>query len=265
MNLNHTMRSEMTKGPAGIRLQRVLAEAGVASRRACEELIAAGRVAVNGSTVQIQGVRVDPARDAISVDGVPIPTRPGLVHLAVNKPRGVLTTMHDPAGRPCVGDLVRDQPTRLFHVGRLDFDTEGLLLLTNDGPMAQRLLHPHLGLPKVYLAEVRGAPPRDVGRRLRDGVELSDGLATAERFRVVDRLGKHTLVELTVREGRNRLVRRMLSAVDLPVQRLVRTQVGPVRLGEMRPGRIRALNATEVRGLYAATTQSPLDDLSTRR
>jgi 23S rRNA pseudouridine2605 synthase len=240
----------------GVRLQRVLAEAGIASRRASEELIAAGRVAVNGAVVTVQGTRVDPSRDAISVDGVPIPTRPGLVHLAVNKPLGLLSTMQDPSGRPCVGDLVRDRATRLFHVGRLDADTEGLLLLTNDGSLAQRLMHPAYELPKVYLAEVHGVPARDVGRRLRAGVPLSDGTGVADGFRVIDRVGNTTLVELTVHEGRNRLVRRMLAAVDLPVQRLVRTQVGPVRLGEMRPGRIRALNTEEVRGLYAATSSS---------
>jgi 23S rRNA pseudouridine2605 synthase len=238
----------------GIRLQRVLAEAGVGSRRACEEVIGAGRVSVNGSVVAVQGMRVDPARDAITVDGVPIPTRPGLVHLAVNKPIGVVSTMSDQAGRPCVGDLVRDRDIRLFHVGRLDADTEGLLLLTNDGPLAQRLSHPGYGLSKVYLAEVRGIPARDLGRRLRDGVALDDGTASAERFRVVDRVGNNTLVELTVREGRNRMVRRLLAAVELPVQRLVRTQVGPVRLGEMRPGRMRALSQPEVQALYAATT-----------
>src|SRR5205814_1214764 len=138
-------------------------------------------------------------------------------------------------------------------VGRLDADTEGLLLLTNDGPLAQRLQHPAFQLAKVYLAEVRGVPGRDVGRRLRAGVALEDGMATADRFRVIDRVGNNTLLELTVHEGRNRIVRRMLTAVELPVQRLVRTQVGPVRLGEMKPGRLRRLSPTEVQGLYAAT------------
>jgi pseudouridine synthase len=238
---------------SGIRLQRALANAGMGSRRACEELIDAGRVAVNGAVVQVQGTRVDPLRDAIAVDGVRIPARPGLLHLAINKPLGVVSTMSDPAGRPCVGDFVRDRDVRLFHVGRLDGDTEGLLLLTNDGVLSQRLAHPGFGLPKVYLAEVRGAPARDVGRRLRQGVALEDGPATADRFRIVDRVGGNALVEVTVHEGRNRMVRRMLAAVGLPVQRLVRTQVGPVRLGELRPGRVRALNSQEVRSLYAAT------------
>jgi len=241
---------------AGIRLQRVLAAAGLGSRRSCEELIAAGRVAVNGSVVREQGVRVDPARDAVSLDGVPVPTRQGLQYFALNKPGGMLTTMEDPQGRPCIGDLVRDRNTRLFHVGRLDADTEGLLLLTNDGSLAQRLQHPSFGLPKVYLAEVRGVPGRDVGKQLRAGVDLDDGPAQADNFRVIDRLGGATLVEVTVHEGRNHIVRRMLAAVGLPVQRLVRTQVGPVRLGELRPGRLRALGRDEVRALYAHT-QTP--------
>ncbi|MFL6240444.1 MAG: pseudouridine synthase [Actinomycetes bacterium] len=242
-----------SQSSAGIRLQRVIADAGVASRRAAEDMIAAGRVAVNGHLVTRQGVRVDPSADRIEVDGVPVPTRAGLVHLAVNKPRGMLTTMADPRGRPCVGDLVRERAARLFHVGRLDAETEGLLVLTNDGALAQRLQHPSFGLPKVYLAEVRGVPARDVGKQLRAGLELSDGPARADGFRVVDRLGGTTLVEVTLHEGRNRIVRRLLAQVDLPVQRLVRTQVGPVRLGELRPGRLRALSGPEVRSLYAAT------------
>jgi 23S rRNA pseudouridine2605 synthase len=233
-----------------IRLQRVLAAAGVGSRRACEELIAAGRVSVNGAVVRTLGTRVDPNRAAIRVDGVRVATGAGLVHLALNKPRGVLTTMSDPAGRPCVGDLVRDRSVRLFHVGRLDADSEGLLLLTNDGALAQRLQHPSFGVPKTYLAEVKGNPPRDLGRRLRAGVRLADGPAAADRVRVVDRVDNHAIVEVTVREGRNRLVRRMLAAVDLPVQRLVRTMVGPVRLGELRPGRTRRLTQPEISGLY---------------
>jgi 23S rRNA pseudouridine2605 synthase len=241
---------------AGLRLQRVLAAAGYGSRRHCEELIAAGRVAVNGEVVVRQGVRVDPAADRITVDGVPVPARPDFVYLAVNKPTGMLTTMHDPAGRPCIGDLLGDREDRLFHVGRLDADTEGLLVLTNDGTLAQRLAHPSYGLPKVYLAEVRGVPARNLGRQLRTGIDLDDGLARVDRFRVVDRVGSNTLVEVTLHEGRNRIVRRLLRAAGLPVQRLVRTEVGPIRLGELRPGRTRVLGAAEVRALYAATEKS---------
>jgi 23S rRNA pseudouridine2605 synthase len=241
-----------TEPPQGIRLQRVLAAAGVGSRRACEQLIEAGRVAVNGEPVLVQGLRIDPTRDTVTVDGDPIPTRGDLTYLAVNKPVGMVSTMTDPAGRPCVGDLVRERSIRLFHVGRLDADSEGLLLLTNDGDLAQRMQHPSFGVAKVYLAEVGGVPARDVGRRLRAGVPLEDGVASADDFRVVDRVGNTTLVEVTVHEGRNRLVRRMLATVGLPVQRLVRTQMGPVRLGELRPGRTRTLGAAEVRSLYAA-------------
>ena len=237
----------------GIRLQRVLAAAGIGSRRACEVLIDEGRVAVNGRQVQEQGLRVDPARDTVTVDGDPIPTRTGHVYLAVNKPAGVVSTMSDPNGRPCLGDIVRERSARLFHVGRLDAETEGLLILTNDGDLAQRMQHPSFRLPKVYLAEVAGVPGRNVGRRLREGLDLADGLARADSFRVIDRVGNSTLLEVTVHEGRNRLVRRMLAEVELPVQRLVRTQLGPIRLGELRPGRTRVLNSAEVRGLYAAT------------
>lgn len=235
-----------------MRLQRILADAGLGSRRACEELIAAGRVTVNGTRVDRQGNRVDPAQDTIAVDGWPVPTRHGLLYLAVHKPAGMLTAMVDLRGRPCVGDLVRDRRDRLFHIGRLDAETEGLLLMTNDGALAHRLLHPAYEVSKVYLAEVRGQPSRGVGRRLQEGVELSDGLAKVDRFRVVDRAGGATLVEVTLHEGRNRLVRRLLAAVDLPVHRLVRTQIGPVRLGNLRPGRVRSLLTTEVRGLQEA-------------
>jgi 23S rRNA pseudouridine2605 synthase len=247
------MSIEHPSANSGIRLQRVLASAGIGSRRACEALIETGRVAVNGRQVQVQGLRVDPARDTVTVDGTPIPTRAGLTYLAVNKPVGMVSTMTDPEGRPCLGDVVRDRSARLFHVGRLDAETEGLLLLTNDGDLAQRMQHPSFGLPKVYLAEVSGVPARDVGRRLREGVSLADGPARADRFRVVDRVGNSTLLEVTVHEGRNRLVRRMLAAVELPVQRLVRTQLGPIRLGELRPGRTRVLSTAEVQGLYATT------------
>ena len=247
--------SNETTPERGIRLQRALAAAGIGSRRACEALIEEGRVAVNGQPVLKQGLRIDPGRDSVTVDGTPVPTRADLRYVVVNKPAGMVSTMTDPEGRPCVGDIVRDHSTRFFHVGRLDSETEGLLLLTNDGDLAQRMQHPSFGLPKVYLAEVAGVPARDVGRRLKEGVDLEDGPARADHFRVVDRVGNSTLLEVTVHEGRNRMVRRLLAAVGLPVQRLVRTQVGPIRLGELRPGRTRVLSAAEVQGLYAATTK----------
>ena len=236
----------------GIRLQKVLASAGIGSRRACEELIDAGRVSVDGRVVREQGMRVDPARSVIHVDGERVPTASDLIVLALNKPFGVLSTMNDEQGRPCVGDLVADRTERLFHVGRLDADTEGLLLLTNDGELAQRLTHPSHGVMKTNLATVPGIVKRDVGRRLREGIELEDGLASVDSFRVVQALPGRALVELTIHEGRKHVVRRLLEAVDHPVEQLVRTQVGPIPLGELRPGRLRAITGPELGSLYTA-------------
>jgi 23S rRNA pseudouridine2605 synthase len=234
----------------GVRLQKVLAQAGLGSRRACEQLIAEGRVEVDGRVVTEQGVRVDPGRQVIRVDGSRIVTAPGLVHLALNKPVGVVSTMTDPQGRPCLGDYVGDRRDRLFHVGRLDADTEGLILLTNDGELAHRLAHPRYQVAKTYLAEVSGPIARDVGRRLRAGVDLEDGPARADSFRVVGSTRNRVLVELVVHEGRNRIVRRLLAAVGHPAQRLVRTRIGPVALGSLRPGKLRALSRDELSSLY---------------
>ena len=229
----------------GIRLQKVLATAGIASRRAAEELITAGRVSVDGTVVRTQGMRVDPTRVVIRVDGERIPTAPGVVYLALNKPLGTVSTMQDPEGRPCVGDMVADRPERLFHVGRLDIDTEGLLLVTNDGEAAHRLAHPSFEVPKVYRAVVSGPVAKDVGRRLRAGVELEDGPAAVDDFRLVDQSGGEAQVEVTVHLGRTRIVRRLLAEVGLPVRRLVRLQFGPVRLGRLRPGGVRLLTRHE--------------------
>lgn len=245
-------RSRTPDTGEGVRLQKVLAAAGLGSRRACEELIAAGRVEVDGTRVRTQGLRVNPARAVVRVDGARIPTAPGLVHLALNKPRGVLSTMRDPHGRPCVGDLVVERTERLFHVGRLDADTEGLLLLTNDGALAHRLAHPSHGVEKTYLAEVPGPVPRGLGSRLRGGVTLEDGPVTVHRFRVVGGVGSRVMVELVLHEGRNHLVRRLLAEVGHPVSRLVRTKVGPVPLGDLRPGGLRRLSTGEVSRLYTA-------------
>ncbi len=230
----------------------MLADAGVGSRRACEQLIAAGRVEVNGAVVHALGTRVDPTSDLLRVDGVLVASRPGLVHLAVNKPRGVLSTMSDERGRPCLGDLVAGRAERLYHVGRLDADTEGLILLTNDGSLAHRLMHPSFGVPKTYLAEVAGPLRRGLARRLRAGVELDDGLVRVDAFRVVGSAGGRVQVELVLHEGRKHVVRRLLAAVGHPVQRLVRTAIGPIPLGGMRPGVVRALSVQEVRALHAA-------------
>jgi len=237
----------------GIRLQKVLAAAGLGSRRACEALIEAGRVSVNDALVTEQGRRVDPATDVIRVDTMRINTAPGLVYLALNKPRDYVTAMSDPEGRPTVGDLVADRPERLFHVGRLDAETEGLLLLTNDGELAHRLAHPSYEVPKTYLAEIASPVPRDLGKRLKAGVELTDGVATADAFRVLGQAGGRAQVEVVLHEGRKHVVRRMLDAVDRPVSRLVRVAIGPVRLGVQRPGALRPLTSKELGQLYELT------------
>jgi len=235
----------------GIRLQKVLAAAGVGSRRACEELIAAGRVTVDGAVVTTQGLRVDPVRAVVTVDGGRISVNADLVHLVLNKPRGVVSTMSDEQGRPSVGDFVR-QPG-LFHVGRLDADSEGLLLLTNDGELAHRLAHPSYEVLKTYLAEIAAPVPRDLGKRLKAGVELTDGVATADAFRVLGQAGGRAQVEVVLHEGRKHVVRRMLEAVDRPVSRLVRVAIGPVRLGVQRPGSLRPLTSKELGQLYELT------------
>jgi 23S rRNA pseudouridine2605 synthase len=236
----------------GIRLQKVLAAAGMGSRRACEELIEEGRVSVDGETVLEQGRRVDPEVAVIRVDGMRVSTSSTQVYFALNKPKGMVSAMSDPEGRPSVGDLVRDRKERLFHVGRLDADTEGLLLLTNDGELAHRLSHPSFGVPKTYLAEIIGPVGRDVGKRLRAGVLLDDGPVKVDQFRLVDSAANRVLVELVLHEGRKHVVRRLLAEVGHPVQSLVRTAVGPVRLGSQRSGKLRPLTSQEVAALYAA-------------
>jgi 23S rRNA pseudouridine2605 synthase len=238
--------------PGGVRLQKVLAAAGVGSRRHCEEMIGDGRVEVDGEVVRRFGARVDPQRQVIRVDGRRIPAREDLVYMALNKPAGVLTTMSDARGRPTIADYLGDRTERLFHVGRLDYDTEGLMLLMNDGELAHRLAHPRYGVLKTYLADVAGPLPRDLGRQLITGVELEDGVASADRFRVVERAGDRALVEITLHEGRKHIVRRMLAETGHPVSRLVRTHVGPVALGSLRPGTTRRLSTTEIGELYAA-------------
>jgi 23S rRNA pseudouridine2605 synthase len=245
-------RDSLTDVPDGVRLQKILAEAGIGSRRHCEELIGAGRVEVDGETVRRFGARVDPDRQVIRVDGRRIPSRPGLVYLAFNKPPNVLTAMSDPRGRRTVADFLGDRPERLFHIGRLDYDTEGLMLLTNDGELAHRLAHPSFEVAKTYLADVPGPVPKDVGRRLATGIELDDGVATADRFRVVETSGRRALVQITLHEGRKHVVRRMLAAAGHPVSRLVRTDVGPIRLGNLKPGTSRELTTREIGELYAA-------------
>jgi 23S rRNA pseudouridine2605 synthase len=245
-------RDDLTDVPGGVRLQKVLAAAGVGSRRHCEELIGAGRVEVDGQTVRRFGARVDPEHQVIRVDGKRIPSRQDVVYLAFNKPPKVLTAMSDDRGRRTITDFLGDRAQRLFHVGRLDYDTEGLMLLTNDGELAHRLAHPSYEVAKTYLADVPGPVPRDVGRRLATGIELDDGVAVADRFRVLEQSGSRALVEITLHEGRKHIVRRMLAEAGHPVSRLVRTTVGPIRLGNLRPGTTRDLTTKEIGELYAA-------------
>ncbi|MCX6431687.1 MAG: pseudouridine synthase [Actinobacteria bacterium] len=235
-----------------IRLQKVLATAGIGSRRACEALIEQGRVEVDGKLVTEQGMRVDPRTAVVRVDGERVPTAPDTAVYAFNKPRGVISTMSDDEGRPCVGDWVAGRTERLFHVGRLDAETEGLLLLTNDGELANRLGHPSYEVDKTYVATVRGQVPPQALRALREGVELEDGFAQVDAARIMQKAPDRTLVELVIHEGRNRIVRRMMEEVGYPVTELVRTRIGPVHLGQQRPGIIRAITGKELRELYTA-------------
>jgi 23S rRNA pseudouridine2605 synthase len=238
--------------PDGVRLQKLLAAAGVGSRRTCENLITAGRVVVDGHLVTELGVRIDPNTQTVHVDGSRVQLDESRVYLAFNKPLGVVSTMSDDLGRPCVGDFVSNRKERLFHVGRLDADTEGLLLLTNDGELAHRLQHPSYGVLKTYLAQIPGPVPRDLGKRLREGIELEDGPVKIDSFKLVDSAPGKALVEVQLHEGRKHIVRRLLEAVGYPVITLVRTDVGPIRLGDLRSGRMRSLNRPEIGQLYSA-------------
>ncbi|WP_062215051.1 pseudouridine synthase [Streptomyces sp. NBRC 109706] len=231
--------------PEGERLQKVLARAGLGSRRTCEELIDQSRVEVNGEIVTSQGRRVDPETDEIKVDGLTVASQ-SYLFFALNKPAGVVSSMEDPDGRQCLGDYVQNRETRLFHVGRLDTETEGLILLTNHGELAHRLTHPKYGVRKTYLAAIQGPIPRDLGKRLKSGVELEDGYAKADHFRVVENTGRNYLVEVALHEGRKHIVRRMLAEVGFPVDRLVRTGFGPIVLGDQKSGWLRRMTNTEV-------------------
>ena len=235
----------------GVRLQKVLSQAGIGSRRACEALIDQGRVSVNGHKVREQGVRVNPELDVIHVDGERVPTKSDTVVYAMNKPKGVLTTMSDDQGRPCVGDYFVDRSTRVFHVGRLDADTEGLLLLTNDGELSNRLTHPKYAVDKTYIATVREISNQALGA-LTLGVELDDGPAAANSARIISRTKNAVMIELVIHEGRNRIVRRMFDAVEAPVTALARTRFGPIHLGQQKPGSIRPITGPELRSLYTA-------------
>jgi 23S rRNA pseudouridine2605 synthase len=238
---------------SGERLQKVLARTGVGSRRVCEDLIVDGRVTVNGE-VPVLGRRVDTAIDVIELDGVPLPVRPGLVHYLVNKPAGVVSTAEDTHGRPTVVGLVPAEP-RVYPVGRLDMDSEGLIIVTNDGELTHRLTHPSYGVPKEYLVQVEGEPAPGAIRSLREGVDLEDGPTAPARVAVV----APSLLRMVIHEGRNRQVRRMCDTVGHPVVRLVRTRIGPLADPSLTPGSYRPLTFDEVRGLAAAAL--PADDI----
>jgi 23S rRNA pseudouridine2605 synthase len=238
--------------PEGVRLQKVLAGAGLGSRRACEEIIAAGRVTVNGDKVRELGTRVDPRTAVIHVDGLRVQLDDSIVTLALNKPEGVVSTMDDEFDRPSLAQYVEDRPERLFHVGRLDAETSGLLLLTNDGELAHRLTHPSYEVLKTYLATVEGRVPRGLGKQLQAGVELEDGPVQVDSFTVKEVLADQSLVEVVLHEGRNHIVRRLMAEVGHPVLKLVRTRIGPVALGNLRPGRTRVIAGTELGTLMKA-------------
>jgi 23S rRNA pseudouridine2605 synthase len=246
------MSEDEPQSPAGSqlpRLQKVLAEAGVASRRACETLISEGRVEVDGAVVTRLGTRVDPDIAVIRVDGRRVPVAAAKTYLVVNKPRGVVSSMADEDGRRDLRSLLGDRPERLFHVGRLDTDTEGLLVVTNDGEFAHRMAHPSFELTKTYVAQVDGVVGRATVRQVLEGVTLDDGSVKPDGFRVVDTSGGRSMVEVVLHEGRNHIVRRLLAQVGHPVRRLSRTAVGPITLGGLRPGGVRQLTAEELGAL----------------
>ena len=246
------MREIETDDEGLVRLQKLLAQSGVASRRKCEELMLAGLVEVDGEVVTRLGTKVDPRTARVRVQGRRLPPITDHVYLVLNKPKGVVSTMSDPEGRPSLQEYVGDREARLFHVGRLDQDTEGLILLTNDGDLAHRLSHPSFGVEKTYLAEVTGPVARDVGKRLKQGVELEDGLVQVDSFRLVSQVGSRVMVEVKLHEGRKHVVRRMLTEVGHPVTQLVRTDLGPISLGNLKPGKQRKLSQQEIGALYRA-------------
>jgi 23S rRNA pseudouridine2605 synthase len=236
-----------------IRLQKLLALAGVASRRGSEILMLNGEVEVNGEVVTRLGTKVDPGKDVVRVGGKRLPPISGKVYLALNKPRGVVSTMSDPEGRRNLSDVVADRPERLFHVGRLDTDTEGLIILTNDGDFAHRLAHPSYEVDKTYVAEVEGEIFPNVRKQLLAGVTLEDGPVTVTKARIMETRKDKSIIELVIHEGRNRIVRRLLDHLGHPVTRLTRTRIGPVRLGGMKPGEMRDLSREELGELLDTT------------
>lgn len=244
-------------GPLGssameIRLQKVLADAGVASRRKAEEMILDGRVVVDGKVIRTLGAKVDPEKSEVVVDGEIITTVKTKIYLALNKPRGILSTLSDPDNRPHLGDLLRDRNERLFHVGRLDKESEGLLLLTNDGDLAHRATHPSFSLPKNYLMEIKGNVDREVAEAFRWGIELDDGMAKVDKLIVLPGQSGRTLFDVVIHDGRNQILRRMAAAKELVVERLIRIGMGPIKLGELTPGKWREIKGAELISLQKA-------------
>lgn len=237
--------------PGPERLQKVLARAGIASRRNVEEMIRRGRIKINGRKAEL-GDKVDPSKDKVEVDGSTVPLQEDLVYYLLNKPAGIVSTADDPEGRPTVVEMI-ETDTRIWPVGRLDIETEGAILLTNDGELTLHLTHPRFGVPKTYVAEVQGSVAPRSARLLARGIELDDGPTAPAEVKVLERASGGSVVELVLKEGRNRQARRMLEAVDHPVRRLVRTAIGPLKLGRLKPGTYRKLGPDEVRRLYRAS------------
>jgi 23S rRNA pseudouridine2605 synthase len=234
-----------------VRLQKVLADAGIASRRASEELIKSGRVSVDGIQIRELGVKINPEISKVEVDGESIATKKTNVYLAFHKPAGVLSTMSDPENRPNLGDYFKDRSERLFHVGRLDKESEGLILLTNDGDMAHRATHPSYGMIKKYLVEIEGVLSKEQLAQVLAGIMLEDGLARALTIKTVREVSpKHSWVEITIHEGRYHIVRRIFESFEIPVMRLIRTDFGPISLGETGVGRYRRINEVELTKLF---------------
>lgn len=236
----------------GVRLQKILAAAGIGSRRMCEDLIEEGRVTIDGKVVTTQGLRVNADEVEIRVDGDLISPYAEKTVLLFNKPIGVLTTMHDEMHRPCVGDYVADRADRLFHVGRLDADTDGLLILTNDGQLANHLTHPTFGVSKTYLVRIPAPVPKDISKAVKAGVVLDDGLARFDEFRVVDSTKSEALVEVVLHEGRNRIVRRVFESLGIPIRGLTRIAIGPLALRDLKSGQLRRISSGELKALRQA-------------
>ena len=235
--------------PQGERLQKVMAHAGVGSRRLCENLIEQGRVSVDGQVITRLGVRVDPAKVAIHVDGMPIQIDESNLTVALYKPPGVVSTLEDDMGRPGLAQYVADVPSRLYHVGRLDQDTEGLILLSNDGELTHRLTHPSYEVPKTYIARVEGSVTRGLGRALTKGITLEDGPIKVDKFVLREAALRNSIVEITLHSGRNRIVRRIMEEVGHPVMELVRTKFATIEVGHLKPGRTRAIAGSELSAL----------------